>query len=359
MEINDPAAFVQTAGLVYVTDSSPGYTRQRTGKGFSYFDEKNNKIDDPDLLDSFKKLVIPPAWERVWICKRKNGHLQVTGYDQKGRKQYLYHEKWLEIRNKTKYDEMYEFGKTLPKIREKVEEHLKLKGLPREKVLATVVNLLDEAMVRVGNNSYAKENNSYGLTTLRSKHAKINGNKVEFDFKGKSGVQHYIKITDKRLIKIIKECNELPGYEIFKYIDNDGNVQDVESGHVNDYLKEISGKDITAKYFRTWGGSIEALKAYVEQQQNGEFDKRKKKLTQVVKCVSKKLNNTISICRDYYIHSKVLELIQEEKPIAIKEIKNSSVTGLSELENFFLKLIKPKAEEVKGELKTATKKQSA
>ena len=350
MEIVDTETFAKTAGLVYVTDSLPGYTRQRTGKNFIYFNEQGQKVNDPDLLDRFKKLVIPPAWERVWICKRKNGHLQVTGFDQKGRKQYLYHEKWLEIRNKTKYDEMYEFGRSLPKIREKIEEHLKLKGLSREKVLATVVNLLDEAMVRVGNSSYAKENNSYGLTTLRSRHAKINGTKVELDFKGKSGVQHYIKITDKRLAKIIKECNELPGYEIFKYIDDDGKIQDVESGHVNEYLKEISGKEFTAKYFRTWGGTIEALKAYIEQQQDGEIDRRKKKLTQVVKCVSKKLNNTISICRDYYIHSKVLELIQEEKPVGIKKLNNPSNTGLSELEKFFLKLIKPEAEEVKKEI---------
>lgn len=352
METGETEAFATTAGLVYITDSSPGFTRKRTGKGFIYFNEQGQKVNDPVLIERIKKLVIPPAWERVWICKKKNGHLQVTGFDQKGRKQYLYHEKWLEIRNRTKYDEMYEFGTALPKIRQKVEDHLKLKGLPRERVIATIVNLLDEAMIRVGNSSYAKENNSYGLTTLRSRHAKINGTKVELEFKGKSGVHHYIKITDKRLARIIKECNELPGYEIFKYIDDDGKIQDVESGHVNEYLKEISGKEFTAKYFRTWGGTIEALKAYIEQQ-DGEFDNRKKKLTQVVKCVSKKLNNTISICRDYYIHSKVLELIQQEKPVEIKKVNNSSNTGLSEYEKFFLNLIKPKTEEIKPELSDA------
>jgi DNA topoisomerase I len=351
MEPEESELFAQSAGLVYVSDSRPGYTRQRKGKGFIYFDDKGNKVYDADLLDRFKKIVIPPAWEKVWICKRKNGHLQVTGYDQKGRKQYLYHEKWLELRNKNKYDEMYEFGKSLPEIRAKVEEHLKLKKLSKEKVLASVVSLLDEALVRVGNDEYAKKNESFGLTTLRSKHAKINGNKVELEFKGKSGIHHSIKITDKRLAKIIKECNELPGYEIFKYIDEEGNIQDLESGHVNEYIREITGKYFTAKYFRTWGGSIEALKVYIEQQQEVDLDKRKKKLTQIVKCVSKKLNNTISICRDYYIHSKVLELIKEDKPIIIKEKSSGIESGLSERENFFLKLIKPKSEEVKKEVK--------
>ncbi|MGI8892629.1 MAG: DNA topoisomerase IB [Bacteroidia bacterium] len=356
MELEDPELFAQSAGLVYVSDTWPGYTRVRKGKGFVYLDEKDNKVVDPKVLDRIHKIVIPPAWEKVWICKKKNGHLQVTGYDQKGRKQYLYQEKWMDLRNKTKYDEMYEFGRALPKIRSTLEEHLKFNKLSREKVLAGVVSLLDESMVRVGNSFYAKENESFGLTTIRSKHAKINGTKVELEFKGKSGVQHYIKITDKRLTKIIKECNELPGYEIFKYIDEEGNIQDVESGHVNEYLREISGKYFTAKYFRTWGGSIEALKAYVEQQQQDDFDKRKKKLTQVVKCVSIKLNNTISICRDYYIHSKVIDFILEEKPIEIKEITENREAGLSEIENFFLKLIKPKAEEVKKVVETVAVK---
>ena len=344
MSTSDPEKFAEHAGLTYVSENSPGYTRKKVGRGFAYFDDKK-KITSKSKIKRFQNLKIPPAWKEVWISKDPCGHIQVTGLDQKGRKQYLYHEEWLKLRNITKYDEMYEFGRSLPQIRQKVREHLQLKGLPREKVLATVVVLLEEAMIRVGNRAYAKENQSFGITTLRRKHLDINGTNINFQFKAKSGKYQDINIRDRKLAHILKKCNELPGYEIFKYIDEEGNKHFVDSGDVNEYIQEISGKYFTAKYFRTWGGSIKALEEYeIELEGEENKDKRKSKLTQVIKRVSKSLNNTVSICRDYYIHPSVIELIEEEKQVDFENVKPVE-ENLSDIENYFLRLIKRKKRE--------------
>lgn len=340
MSIEDPEKFAESAGLVYVSDDTPGYTRKKWGRGFIYFDPDDKKVKNKKLLKRFKDLVIPPAWKNVWISADPNGHIQVTGFDQKERKQYIYHPEWLQLRNRKKYDRMYEFGLALPKIRKQVEEDLKLRGLPRRKVLAAVVNLLDEAMIRIGNKSYAKSNNSYGLTTLRKKHVEISGATINLAFKAKSGKDQSIKIKDRHLAKIIRKCNELPGYEIFKYIDEDGKKRLIESGDVNEYLREISGKYFTAKFFRTWGGSIKALEEYDKQLKSEEkLDKRKSMVTQVVKRVSANLNNTVSICRDYYIHPVVIDLIEEEKVTKFEDPAEADAY-LDEIEKYFLKLIK-------------------
>src|SRR3954469_1781457 len=236
----DPVESSKLAGLRYVMDSSPGITRRRRGKNFQYFDPDGKQVRDKEVLGRIKSLVIPPAWTDVWICPRANGHLQATGRDARGRKQSRYHPRWREVRDETKYERMKLFGETLPMIRERVEQDLGLPGLPKEKVLATIVRLLETTFIRIGNEEYAKENKSYGLTTLRNKHADIEGSTVHFKFKGKSGKMHNIDVNDRRLARIVKQCQDIPGYELFQYFEEDGSHRSVDSDDVNEYLREIS-----------------------------------------------------------------------------------------------------------------------
>jgi DNA topoisomerase-1 len=303
----DPLDSARAAGLRYVYDTRPGISRHRTRTGFTYRTTDNKPLRDKETLARIKALVIPPAWESVWICPLPNGHLQATGRDAKGRKQSRYHPKWRETRDQSKYEHMLHFGATLPTIRERVNEHLTLPGLPREKVLATIVRLLETTFIRIGNESYARENNSFGLTTLRRRHVDINGSRLTFKFKGKSGVEHTINLTDRRLARIVKTCRDIPGYELFEYLDDEGNAHSVDSTSVNDYLREISTENFTAKDFRTWAGTVLAAMTLRDFEPCETQTQLKKNLVEAVKSVSQRLGNTPSVCRKCYIHPAVLE----------------------------------------------------
>jgi DNA topoisomerase-1 len=304
---NDGVATAKLVGLRYVSDEVPGITRKPAKNGFRYFDADGKPIRDEDTLARIKSLAIPPAWTDVWICPRENGHIQATGRDARKRKQYRYHPRWRSVRDEVKYGRMLSFGKALPMIRKKVGKALTLPGLPREKVLATVVYLLQATMMRIGNEEYARHNKSFGLTTLRDRHVRIDGSEVEFHFRGKSGVRHSIKVDDPRLARIIKRSRDLPGQELFQYIDDDGEQRTVGSTDVNEYLREITGEDYTAKDFRTWSGTILAAMALQEFRKFDSEAQAKKNIVRAIESVAEKLGNTPSICRKCYVHPAVLD----------------------------------------------------
>lgn len=303
----EPEESAAEAGLRYVNDDDPGISRKKSGKKFLYFDPSGKKVTDEKTLRRIKSLVIPPAWKDVWICTKPNGHLQATGIDARGRKQYRYHPKWREVRDATKYDRMIAFGYALPKIRARVAKDMAREGMPKEKILATIVQLLEKTLIRVGNEEYAEENQSYGLTTMRNKHVKIRGDKVQFEFKGKSGVRHKISLNDKRLAKIIRKTKEIPGYELFQYIDEDGERRSIDSSDVNEYLKKISGEDFTAKDFRTWHGTMLAAETLKDMENFENETQAKKLVVQAVEEVSSILGNTKAVCRKCYIHPVIIE----------------------------------------------------
>ncbi|SNS10239.1 DNA topoisomerase-1 [Noviherbaspirillum humi] len=303
----EPVQAARLVGLRYVTDSQPGISRQRAGDGFRYLDADGAVIRDEDTLARIRALAIPPAWTDVWICARDNGHLQATGRDAKGRKQYRYHSRWRSVRDDAKYGRMIQFGQALPAIRQRVDAALKLPGLPREKVLATVVHLLQATMMRIGNEEYARSNKSFGLTTLRNRHVKVEGSQVEFRFRGKSGVRHEIHIDDPRLAKIVRRCRDLPGQELFQYVDDDGERRSVDSSDVNDYLREITGEDFTAKDFRTWSGTMLAALALQEYEKFDSDAQAKKNVVRAIESVAERLGNTPSVCRKCYVHPGVIE----------------------------------------------------
>jgi DNA topoisomerase I len=297
----------KAAGLRYVSDSKPGIQRKRRGSGFRYVDAAGKPLHDKQTLARIKSLVIPPAWTDVWICPIPNGHLQATGRDARGRKQSRYHPRWRQVRDETKYEHMVSFGKALPIIRERVQHDLALFGLPRPKILATIVRLMETTYIRVGNQEYARQNKSYGLTTLRGKHVEVHGSAITFTFPGKSGVRHAIGLEDRRLARIVQRCQDLPGYELFQYLDADGECHKVDSTDVNDYLREMTGQDFTAKDFRTWAGTVltcaelQALEVFESETQ------AKKNVVQAIKAVSALLGNTPSVCRKCYVHPAVVE----------------------------------------------------
>ena len=303
----DPVEAAKDAGLRYVSDESPGIRRIKRGRGVAYVSPGGKVIKDEQSLARIRSLAIPPAYTDVWICPLSNGHLQATGRDARGRKQYRYHPKWRENRDSTKYDRMIAFAHALPRIRRRVQRDLKLPGLPREKVLAAVVRLLETTLIRVGNDEYAKQNGSFGLTTMRDKHADINGHSVRFTFHGKHGIEHAIDLTDKHLVSIIKRCQDLPGYELFQYEDDEGDVGDVGSADVNEYLREISGQEFTAKDFRTWAGTVLAAMALRELEGFKSQTQAKKNIVAAIESVAKKLGNTKAVCRKCYVHPVVLD----------------------------------------------------
>ncbi|MDX5438232.1 MAG: DNA topoisomerase IB, partial [Pontibacter sp.] len=309
----DPTKSAAGAGLRYTTDSKPGYTRQKVGKGFRFLDENGEKVTDEKTLERLNALVIPPAWTDVWISKHPKGHLQATGRDAKGRKQYIYHQQWQHARNLTKFGRMITFGKSLPDLREQIEQDIKSRQLDRRKVTALVLSIMDNALIRIGNRHYAKSNQSYGLTTLRDKHVKFNGSTVKFSFKGKKGVEHEVDLKDRRLAHLVKKCRDIPGYDLFQYFDENGERQTLESGDVNEYLREATKYDFTAKDFRTWGGTVrmvECLENVLDE--NPELGKEKS-IKEAVKQVAKGLGNTPSVCTKYYIHPDVVNLFREDK----------------------------------------------
>ncbi|MEA2708151.1 MAG: topoisomerase [Phycisphaerales bacterium] len=299
------------AGLVYVTDDSPGITRKRQGKSFIYLDPRGRQIKERQTLDRIRMLAIPPAYRDVWICPSDRGHIQAVGRDDRGRKQYRYHEKWREVRDENKYGRMIDFAKALPGIRRTVARHMKLPGLPREKVLAAVIKFMEMTLIRVGNDEYAKQNNSYGLTTLQDRHARFSRGKVRLEFRGKSGVEHEFEIGDPRLAAIAKQCQDLPGQELFQYLDEKDVVRDIGSTDVNDYLRQISGKDFTAKDFRTWAGTVLAATALYEISKFDTNAQAKKNVVRAVESVAAKLGNTKAVCRKCYIHPEILNAYME------------------------------------------------
>ena len=326
--IVDPRDAAETAGLLYVSDEEPGIRRRKSGKGFTYTKPDGKKVEDKATLDRIKSLAIPPAYTDVWICAKANGHIQATGRDAKGRKQYRYHPAFREVRESTKYEHMLEFAKGLPAIRKSIDEHMSLRGLPREKVLATVVHLLENTLIRVGNSDYVKQNKSYGLTTLRDPHVKVEGGELRFHFKGKSGKTWNLQVKDRRIAKIVKACQDLPGQDLFQYLDENGERQSVTSADVNAYLKEITGRDITAKDFRTWAGTVLAALALAEFEEFDNQAKAKKNIRAAIEKVSSRLGNTPSICRKCYVHPEVFSSYLDGG--LLLEIKDEIETELRE-----------------------------
>ncbi len=305
--IADPVGSARAAGLRYVGDTKPGIRRKRAGKGFSYTAPDGSLIHNTETQRRIRALAIPPAWTDVWICPVANGHIQATGRDDKGRKQYRYHPRWRDVRDETKYTRLIAFGEALPRIRARVDADLARPGLPREKVLATVVRLLETTFIRVGNEEYAKTNKSYGLTTMRNEHVDVSGGTIHFQFRGKSGVEHTIGINDRRVARIVKRCKELPGKELFQYLDDDGERQTIDSGDVNGYLDEITGEHFTAKDFRTWAGTLLAAMALQGFEVFDSETQAKKNIIAAIERVAARLGNTPTVCRKCYVHPAVLD----------------------------------------------------
>src|SRR6266699_2872151 len=303
----EPVEAAEDAGLRYVSENQPGYTRKAENDDFEYLDTEGKAVRDEQRLLRIKRLAIPPAWTDVWISPSANGHIQATGRDARKRKQYIYHERWREIRDENKYERIVSFGKTLPKIRRSVSKDLSLPGLPRNKVLAAIVQLLELSFIRVGNEEYARENKSFGLTTMQGRHVDVAGSKLRFRFRGKSGREHEVDVTDRRIARIVSRLQDLPGQDLFQYVDDNGDVCDISSQDVNDYLREITGEDFTAKDFRTWAGTVLTAMALNAQ---GKFASKKEatmSIKNAIVAAAKLLGNTPTICRKCYVHPVVLE----------------------------------------------------
>lgn len=308
--MKDPVASAKAVHLIYTTDAeTAGITRKKTGKKYSYYKD-GEKIRDKEEITRINKLVIPPAWENVWICALDNGHLQATGFDVKKRKQYRYHPLWSALRNHTKFYRMLQFGYALPNIRLQVEKDLALRNFEKRKILALIVSLMQRTNIRIGNNAYEKLYGSFGLTTLKEKHVQVKGQKITFHFKGKKGVMHDIDLKSRRLSRLVQKCKDIPGRELFQYIDDEGNRHTVDSGMVNDYIKEISGEDFTAKDFRTWSGTVNALIAFKEIGYAETHTEYKKKVKEALEIVASHLGNTSTVCRKYYVHPLVINLYE-------------------------------------------------
>jgi DNA topoisomerase-1 len=297
----------RTAGLRYVSDTMPGIRRRRAGNGFVYVTAGGRLVRNRRELARIRAIVIPPAWTDVWICPRADGHLQAVGRDARGRKQYRYHSRWRSVRDRTKYDHMLAFARALPRIRRRLRRDLRRPGLPREKLLATVVRLLEATQIRVGNEEYARTNRSYGLTTLRDRHVRVSATRLRFRFRGKSGKLSEVEITDPRLARVVRRCQEIPGQELFQYVDDAGEIRSVGSGDVNEYLRDISGEDCTAKDFRTWAGTALASAALRNLARARTKTEIRKNVTRAVAEVAEQLGNTPAVCRKAYIHPRVLE----------------------------------------------------
>jgi DNA topoisomerase-1 len=302
----DAVELAEHAGLRYISDERPGLRRKRAGRGFAYVDTDGRAITDKEELRRIQQLAIPPAWTDVWISPDPRGHLQATGRDARRRKQYRYHERWREVRDETKYERLLDFAKALPRIRRRVDRDLARVRLTRDRVLATIVRLLETSLIRVGNGEYARENSSYGLTTLREKHVRVVGARVTFTFRGKSGKEHEVGVRDPRVARVIRRLQELPGQELFRYVDEQGEARTVDSADVNAYLREISGDNLTAKDFRTWVGTVYAARELCAIGSAGDRRAAKRNVTQAMKAVAARLGNTPAVCRQCYVHPAVV-----------------------------------------------------
>jgi DNA topoisomerase I len=339
----DYSLSAEAADLVYVNDKDAGITRAKKGTGFTYLlDDK--PLKDEKQLERIRKLAIPPAWTNVWICKKPNGHIQATGYDTRGRKQYRYHALWETLRNETKFHRLYEFGKLLPSLRLRLEEDLAKKDLSVEKVIATVVSLMERTYIRIGNNDYEKMNGSYGLTTLKDKHVKVDGDQIKFSFTGKKGIFHNITLRNRRLARVVEACRDIPGKELFQYLDADGTRKSIDSGMVNQYIKEATGGDFTAKDFRTWAGTLNVLRAFKSMGEAASESDSKKNILAALDEVSHKLGNTRTVCKKYYVHPGVIRLYEENTLHKyLKELddieKSDDLTGLTSEERVLMKIL--------------------
>jgi DNA topoisomerase-1 len=334
----------QAVNLVYVRDNMPGIRRFKKGKGFSYIME-DKTLRDSSERKRIKKLAIPPAWTEVWICPLENGHIQATGLDIRKRKQYRYHSLWAHVRSETKFHRLYEFGKSLPRLRAQLESDLQIRELNQDKVLATVISLMERTYIRIGNSNYEKLYGSYGLTTLKDKHVSITGDHMRFAFRGKKGVQHEITLKNKRLARTVEQCRDIPGKELFQYYDEAGNRRIIESGMVNEYIKKSTGRDFSAKDFRTWAGSVHALETLCSVADVVSEAERKKNIVAVLDSVSKKLGNSRAICKKYYVHPGLLRLYEENNfsryTRSLDQIENSEENGgLTPSEKILLKILK-------------------
>jgi DNA topoisomerase-1 len=340
----DYSKAAKVADLVYVNDKQPGINRLKKGKGFVYIFD-NKPLKEKAEIERIRKLAIPPAWTHVWICPNGNGHIQATGLDARGRKQYRYHPMWSTLRNETKFHRLYEFGKLLPSVRLKIEEDLAGKELSEEKVLATVVSLMERTYIRIGNDDYEKLYGSYGLTTLKDSHVKIQGDQVRFSFKGKKGIEHKITLKNKRLAKMVKQCRDIPGKELFQYYDAEGKRKTIDSGMVNRYIKDAAGNDFSAKDFRTWAGTlnmIRALKSIGEAETQTDC---KKKIVAALDEVSRQLGNTRTVCKKYYVHPGIIELYEEKNLLKyLNELDKieqpDDLAGLTSEEKVLMKILK-------------------
>lgn len=341
--VKDEEKTARAANLVYVTDKEPGIERKKTGDQFEYY-YKGEKIKDDEELLRIKHLVIPPAWTKVWICKKENGHLQATGYDVKNRKQYRYHPHWNSLRNHTKFYGLLDFGKALPVMRLQLEKDISTPGLSLKKVLAAVVSLMERTNIRVGNSFYEKTYGSFGLTTLKDKHVKFNGNAVSFAFVGKKGVSHNITLKNKKLAAIIKKCRDVPGKELFQFYDDEGNHHSIDSGLVNTYIREISSADFTAKDFRTWAGTVQAFLALKSIGCCDTETETRQRIVEALDIVSEQLGNTRTVCKKYYVHPLILSLYESKKlEKYIEDLdkieKNDAKSDLTPEEKIVLKIL--------------------
>ena len=335
----DNVSTAEAAGLRYVTDDRPGITRRRSGRGFSYQAPDGTAIRDAKRIAWFKALAIPPAWTDVWICPNPNGHLLATGRDARGRKQYRYHPEWREIRDATKFDRMVPFGAALPSLRERVERDLDLRGLPREKVLAAVLHLIDVTLMRVGNDEYARLNASFGASTMRNEHAAVRGGQVLMSFRGKHGRDHAVRVADRRLARIVRRCQDLPGEELFGYLDELGTERDVRSEDVNEYVRELAGQDFTVKDFRTWGASVLAAGLLGEIGTGATEAETTRLQNTAIRVVAHDLGNTPAVCRSSYIHPTVLETFRAGTLEATRLEAPAAIDGLRETEAYVLDLL--------------------
>ena len=340
-DLTDPVRSARRAGLHYVRSDGPGYRRKKWGRGFTYLDSEGRHLDDPEVRSRIDQLAIPPAWTEVWISESPMGHIQATGRDDRGRKQYIYHEEWERVRNESKYNRMIPFARVLPTVRERCRRDISRKELDREKVLATVVTLLDRTLIRVGNTEYARRNRSFGLTTLRDRHVDFEGATCTFSFKGKSGKKHTIELNDRRLARIVRHCRDIPGYELFQYYDASGDRGVVDSADVNAYLRETTGFDASAKDFRTWGGSVQAAVILNEMGPASSESDATKKLAATCRAVGEQLGNTAAICRSYYIHPLIVDAYEAGKLNALWErhLKKATGNGLEREEEALLAML--------------------
>ncbi len=352
----DYEAAASAANLVYVSDKDPGITREKKGKNFTYH-FKGKKVIDENELARIRKLVIPPAWSNVWICKSPNGHIQATGFDVANRKQYRYHPRWNSLQQETKFHRLYELGKVLPQLRKRLQKDLAQPGFPESKIMATLVSLMERTYIRVGNNGYEKLYGSYGLTTLKNKHVAISGDTVTFSFKGKKGVYHKISLRNKKFARIIKQCKAIPGSELFQYYNEQGELKQVDSGQVNQYIKDCLSQDFTTKDFRTWAGTLTMLRLLRVAASASTLTEFKKQVNDALAEVSKKLGNTVPVCKKYYVHPELINLYQQNQ---LGNFFNSDSkgrdmpTGLSNDEKLLMKILKAIQNEKVNPTLTAT-----